>query len=117
MTPWTVACQAPLSMEFFRQEYRSGLPFPPPGHLPDPGIKPESAAAPALPGGFFTTEPPGKSRDVMHEGPARGGDTQPCAQLSPSLESRAGQLSFQLWPLIYAKTEASGGKPAGHEPL
>ena len=43
----------------------------------------------------------------MHEGPARGGDTQPCAQLSPSLESRAGQLSFQLWPLIYAKTEAS----------
>ena len=111
----SVALQAPLSMGFPRQEYLSGLPFPPPGHLPDPGIKPESAAAPA--GGFFTTEPPGKSRDVMHEGPARGGETQPCAQLSPSLESRAGQLSFQLWPLIYAKTEASGEKHAGHEPL
>ena len=44
MTPWTVACQAPLSMEFSRQEYWSGLPFPPPGNLPDPWIKPESLA-------------------------------------------------------------------------
>ena len=44
MTPWTVACQAPLSMEFSRQEYWSGLPFPPPGNLPDPWIKPESPA-------------------------------------------------------------------------
>ena len=46
--PWTVACQAPLSMTFFRQEYRSGLPFPPPGDLPDPGIKPASPVSPAL---------------------------------------------------------------------
>ena len=38
LTPWTVAHQAPLSMEFSRQEYWSGLPFPPPGDLPDPGI-------------------------------------------------------------------------------
>ena len=63
--------------------------------------------------GFFTIEPPGKSRDVMYEGPARGGETQPCAQLSPSPESRAGRLSFQLWSLISAKTEALGGKPSG----
>ena len=42
VTPWTVARQAPLSMEFSRQEYRSGLPFPSPGDLPDPGIKPGS---------------------------------------------------------------------------
>ena len=41
-TPWTVACQAPLSMEFSRQEYWSGLPFPSSGDLPDPGIKPTS---------------------------------------------------------------------------
>ena len=41
-TPWTVACQAPLSMGFSRQEYWSGLPFPSPGDLPDPGIKPAS---------------------------------------------------------------------------
>ena len=51
---WTVAHQFPLSMEFSRQEYWSGLPFPSPGDLPDPGIKPMS---PALAGGFFTTEP------------------------------------------------------------
>ena len=40
VTPWTVAHQAPLSMEFSRQEYWSELPFPPPGDLPDPGIEP-----------------------------------------------------------------------------
>ena len=40
-TPWTIGCQAPLSMEFSRQEYWSQLPFPPPGDLPDPGIKPQ----------------------------------------------------------------------------
>ena len=42
--PWTVACQAPLSMEFPRQEYWSGEPFPSPGDLPKPGIKPRSPA-------------------------------------------------------------------------
>ena len=53
--PWTVAHQASLSMGFPRQEYWSGLPFPPPGHLPNPGIKPVSLTSPALAGGFFTT--------------------------------------------------------------
>ena len=57
-TPWTVAFQAPLSMGFLRQEYRSGVPFPPPGDLPDPGIKPTS---PALPSNSLPSEPPGKS--------------------------------------------------------
>ena len=47
-------------MEFPRQEYWSGLPFPFPGDLPDPGIEPMSPVSPALAGGFFTTEPPGK---------------------------------------------------------
>ena len=56
-TPWTVAHQAPLSMGFVRQEYWSGLPILSPGDLPNPGIEPTS---PALAGGFFTTEPPGK---------------------------------------------------------
>ena len=56
-TPCTSALQAPLSIEFSRQEYRSGLPFPIPGNLPNPEIKPTS---PALAGKFFTTEPPGK---------------------------------------------------------
>ena len=55
-TPWTIAHQAPLCLEFSRQGYWSGLPFPPPRDLPDPGIKPESPAFPALVGGFFTTQ-------------------------------------------------------------
>ena len=56
-TPWPVAHQAPLSMEFSRQEFWSGLSFPSPGDLPDPGVKP---ASPALAGGFSSTGPPGK---------------------------------------------------------
>ena len=59
-TPWYVACQAPLSMGFFRQEYWSGLPFPPPGDLPDPGIKPSSSASPALQADSLPAEPLGK---------------------------------------------------------
>ena len=59
-TPWTVAHQAPLSLEFSRQEYCSGLPFPPSGDLPDSGIEPASLVPPALAGRFFITVPPGK---------------------------------------------------------
>ena len=59
-TPSTVACQAPLSMGFPRQEYWSMLPFPSPGDLPDPGIEPTSLESPALAGRFFTTLLPGK---------------------------------------------------------
>ena len=53
VTPWTVACQTPLSMGFSRQEYWSGLPFPSPGDLPDPGIEP---GAPALQADSLPTE-------------------------------------------------------------
>ena len=53
VTPWTVAHQAPLLMRFPRQKYWSGLPFPSPGDLPNPGMKPMSYASPALAGGFF----------------------------------------------------------------
>ena len=53
-TPGTVAHQAPLSMGFSRQEHWSGLPCPPPGDLPNPGIAPLSLTSPALAGGFFT---------------------------------------------------------------
>ena len=58
VTPWTIAHQVPLSMGFPRQEYWSGLPFPTPGDLPDPGIKPKSLA---LADRFFTTELRSKS--------------------------------------------------------
>ena len=59
-TLWPVACQPPLSMEFSRQEFWNGLPFPTPADLPSLGIKPKFPAVPALAGGFLTTAPPGK---------------------------------------------------------
>ena len=61
VTPWTVAPQDPLFMGCPRQEYSSRLPFLPPGDLPDPGVEPASPVSPALAGGFFTAEPPGKA--------------------------------------------------------
>ena len=60
-----VACQAPLSMAFPRQEYWSGLPLPSPGNLPDTGIEPDS---PTLAGGFFITKPPGKPKQSLEGG-------------------------------------------------
>ena len=62
-TPWTVAYQAPLSMEFPRQEYWSGLPFPILGALPNPGIEPASLASPALAGRSL---PPHHLRSLSH---------------------------------------------------
>ena len=59
-TLWTIARQAPLSMGFSQQEYWSGLPFPSPGDLPDPGIEPRS---PALQADALTSEPPGKPKE------------------------------------------------------
>ena len=61
----TVACQASLSVEFSRQEYRSRLPFPRPGDLPDPGIKAKSLVSPALAGRFFTNIPPRKPQNLL----------------------------------------------------
>ena len=55
VTLWTIAHLTPLSMQFSRQEHWSGMPCPPPGDLPDPGIEPTSLLSPALAGGFFTT--------------------------------------------------------------
>ena len=56
-TSWTVACQAPLSMGFFRQQYWSGLPVPSPGDLPDPGIEAMSPVSPELQANSLSTEP------------------------------------------------------------
>ena len=61
-TPWTVAHQAPPSMEFSRQEYWSGLPFPSPGDLPDSGIEPRS---PELQADALPSEPPGNPQKII----------------------------------------------------
>ena len=62
VTPWIVAHQAPLSMGFSRQEYQSGLPFPSPGDVSDPGIEPRS---PTLQADSLASEPPGKPEYIM----------------------------------------------------
>ena len=64
--PWTIACQAPLSMEFSRQEYWSGMPFSSPGDLPDSGTEPMSLLSPALVGRFLITVLPGKPRTYCY---------------------------------------------------
>ena len=61
VSPWTVACQAPLSMGFSRQEYCSVLPFPSPGDLPNPGTKPVFAVSPELQADSLPTEPSGNN--------------------------------------------------------
>ena len=62
VTLWTIAHQAPLSMGFSRQEYWSGLPCPPPGDLPEPGMEPKTLTSPALAGRFFTESPTWKAQ-------------------------------------------------------
>ena len=70
--PMTVAHQAPLSLEFSRQEYWSGLPCPSPGNLPDPGIKPRS---PSLQAGSLPSEPAGKPKHTLFASVQNGGQT------------------------------------------
>ena len=83
--PWTVAHQAPLSMEFSRQEYWSGLPFPSPGDLLNPGVELMPLVSPAIAGGFFTTELPGKSLQSTLK------------EVSKSDEGRALQSDVNSW--------------------
>ena len=82
-TPWTVACQAPLSMGFSRQEYGSGLPFPTPGDLPNRGIKPVSLKSPALE--TLPLASPGKP----HHSPLSS-VTQSCLTLQPHGQQHPG---------------------------
>ena len=89
-TPWTVAHQAPLSVGFPRQERWSGLPFPAPGDLPNPGIEP---ASPALAGGFFTTEPPEHQRwDTRELFLTKLGRTGACPGASPWIASEKARI-------------------------
>ena len=67
VTLWTIVHQAPLSMEFSRQVYWSGFPFPTPGDLPLPGIKPMSLASPALTGRFFTTSTTWEVQNIIDQ--------------------------------------------------
>ena len=109
-TPQTAARQAPLSMGFPRQEHWSGLPFPPPRDLPHPGV--------TLTGGFFTTEPPGKSRPTEARDFSGGSDDKESSynmgdsglipgsgkSLEKEMETHSGILAWEIpW------TEEPGG--------
>ena len=101
-SPWTLAYQAPLSVEFSRQEHWSGLSFPPPRDLPDPGIEPVSPASPAVAGRFFTFEPPEKPN---------------CSYVDPISPSGVNFISVEsglLWPPSLPGQKAQGG--VGHSP-
>ena len=90
----TVARQVPLSMGISRQEYWQGLPFPFPGNLPNPGIKPTSPESPALAGRFFTAEPPQKPHSKLTPIP----DSTPTSL--PSLWGWFGLGEFDRWPKL-----------------
>ena len=95
VTPWTVAYQAPLSMEFSRQEYCSGLPFPSPGDRPNPGIEPGSPAfqADALP-----PEPLGKPCSIPRAAECLG--SQDTWLLGHQLHG-LGQITSPLWASVF----------------
>ena len=79
-----VACQAPLSMGFSRQEYWTGFPCPPPGDLPNPGIEPRSLMSPALVGRFFTTSP---TWEAQNSSAAAAKSLQSCLTLCIPMDS------------------------------
>ena len=96
--------QAPLSMGFFRQEYRSGLPLPPPRDLPDPGIKPISLASPALQAGSLPLVPPGKPSErrltLNVSDHRRTSDAHlGWSDLAYLLWERGSQLGWRCWNL------------------
>ena len=105
VAPWTAPHQAPFSMEFSRLDIWSGLPFPPPGDLPDQGIKPASLMSPALASRFFTTNATSIqfSRSVVSDS-LRPHESQharpPCPSPSPGVHSDSRPLSPSCHPAI-----------------
>ena len=94
VTPWTVARQAPLSMEFSRQEYWSGLLLLCPGNLPDPGIEPTSLESPALVCGYFTT-------NAAWEAPKQWLANRKYSIGTWKIEEWNNKLSHILWYIIF----------------
>ena len=126
MTPWTVARQAPQSMGLSRQEHWSGLPCPPPGDLPDPGIDPTSLVSPALAGGFCTLSHLGGMNYTSRAYSQSLSDSRPQNRggLGPSLCHRPLGLSLcctsgYSWPepLLLLPSLHPAQHPVQHVPL
>ena len=116
-TPWTVALQAPLSMGFPRQKYGSELPFPSPGDLPDPGIKPR---APTLQVDSLPAEPPGKPTSLQH-GPQFAPDSRICLQWRrPGFDFWVGKIPWRRkWkpsPVFLSRESHGERSLAGYSP-
>ena len=103
MTSWTVAYQVPLSMEFSRQEYWSGLPFPSPGESSWPGIEPRS---PALQADALPSEPPGKPTDYVSN--VKKAKSLSCVQLFAT----PWTVAYQVLPSMgFSRQECWSGLP------
>ena len=109
--PWTVAHQVPLSMEFSRPECWSGLPFPPPGDLPDPGIEPTSLETPPLAADSLPLVPPGKSLKIWYRKPK-------AQSVFSSVQFSRSVLSDSLWPqeLQHARPPCPSPTPRVYSP-
>ena len=102
MTPWTVACQAPLSTGFSRREYWSGWPFPLPKDLPNPGIEPESPVSPALLTNSLPTEPSGNYLHIKNRLSLRSTDvTQSVVTICWELYSECGRYLNNIISTLY----------------
>ena len=127
VTPWTVACQSPLSMGFSRQEYQSGLLFPSPGDLPNQGIEPRCLMSPALAGRFFTTTATGEALPLHVSLTQLQARWPHCFWNMPRTSSRSEylpetpprELTAHLSPpsVLYAKVTFSGHLSSACNPL
>ena len=109
MTPWTIAHQVPLSMGFSRQEYCSGLPYPPPGDLPDSGIESASLMSPALAGSFFATSSTWEAQGRGDWSPEREEGGMACGTNSVLLTA-VGVMGLGEWAL--SRSEDAKLEPA-----
>ena len=114
-TLWTIACQSPLSMGFSREEYWSGLPFPSPGDLPNPGTESTSLISPAPIGGFFTPsttwKPDGSKRDTI-----KASKICCCLQGAQSLFGKT-RLALAAWHTFQNKINCGTGRIDSKEKL
>ena len=113
-TPWTIAHQAPLSMRFSWQEYWSELPCPPPGDLPNAGIKPVSLKSPALAGRLFTTSVTGEALDQDQDQDQFRSVTQSCLTLCNSMDCSTASPSITNSQSLLKLTSVESVMPSSH---